>query len=650
METMTAGVDRSAAAQQGEALRGHSRRLRIALGLVAFGLVTAATVLVAHPRMFTGIAAYDDEGYMLIALKSFVHHGHLYNDVFTQYGPFYYEAWGGLFSLFGIPVNLDSGRMATMVAWVLTSLTLGLATWRMTRSIVLGLVVQMVVFAALSVAVNEPMHPGGIICLMLAAIVAISCGVRERVSIGAIGLLGMAVAALILVKINVGAFALAALVLVCAVTYPALSSRRWLRLAVEVAFVATPVLLLGSKFGEAWGRAYAAHVSIAALAVVIALRSRTSGPRSNEELWWLGGGFLVAATVILLGVLGSGTSLGGLYDGTITQPLRQVDAFSIPLTQSNRIFWLDAVALGGALAYWYVARGRRGGAQTGGPLTSVLSIVVGIEMVLALMGESLPFDSISLPAYQLSLLGFAWVALIPAPGASPSTSFARLLLPPLAVLQALHAYPVAGSQLFWASFLLVPVGALCIANGVRGLSPGLQGRERRAAIAFGVLVAVVLTGFVANKTLRVQLRENRAVYDAAIPLDLPGATSVRAGETEVRLMRAISAGINANCNSFVMLPGMNSFYFWTRQEPPTGYNATGWPTLFDDEAQRRVIADTRLIEGLCLLRNLPLAEGWGEGIPPGPLVRYLHRGFRLLGADGDYELLRREGPAGAGGA
>ncbi|HSS03731.1 MAG TPA: hypothetical protein VLK89_00910 [Solirubrobacterales bacterium] len=649
METMTAGVDESAGARRVETPRGQPTWLRIALGLIAFGFVTVLTVLIAHPRMFTGFAAYDDEGYMLIALRSFVNHGHLYDDVFTQYGPFYYEAWGGLFSLFGIPIDLDSGRMATMIAWILTSLTLGLASWRMTRSIVLGVVVQMLVFAALSVAVNEPMHPGGIICLLLAAIVAISCGVRERVSVGAIGLLGIAVAALILVKINVGAFALAAVVLACAVSYPALSSRRWLRLAIEAAFVATPILLLASKFGESWGRAYAVHVSVAALAVVIVLRSRDSGPRSNEELWWLGGGFAAAVLTILLGVVGSGTSFNGLLDGMITQPLRQVDAFSIPLIQSSRIFWFDAAGLGGALAYWYVARGRRRAAPAMGPVTSVLSIVVGIEMALALMGESLPFDSTSVAAYPLCLLGFAWVALIPAPGASPATSFARLLLPPLAVLQALHAYPVAGSQLFWASFLLIPVGALCVANGVRGLSAGLgQGPERRAALAFGVLVAVLLTGFVANKTLRVQLRENRAVYDAAIPLDLPGAGSVRAGEPEVDLVRRITASIDANCGSFVMLPGMNSFYFWTDQEPPSGYNATGWPTLFDDDAQRRVIADTRSIEGLCLLRNVPLAQGWGEGIPPGPLVRYLHRGFEPIAAfDNDYELLRREGVAGS---
>lgn len=647
METRSAGASAGADAWGKPARLAGDRRLRIGLGIAAFSAVTLLTVLIAYPRMFTGVAAYDDEGYMLIALQSFVDHGSLYDDVFTQYGPFYYEAWGGLFSLFGIPVDLNAGRMATMIAWILTSLTLGLATLRMTRSIVLGIVTQMLVFAALSVAVNEAMHPGGIICLLLAAIVAISCAVRERVSVGAIGLLGATIAALTLVKINVGAFAIAAVVLACAASYPVLSNRRWLRLAVEVAFVATPVVLLASKFGEVWARDYAIHVSVAALAVVIVLRSRESGPRSSEELLWLGGGFLAATLTILLGVLGSGTSAGGLLDGLIAQPLRQVDAFSIPLIQSDRIFPLDAIALGGAIAYWYVARGAQQAAPAWGLVTSAFSILVGVEMGLALMGESLPFDSAPVPAYQLSLLAFAWVALIPAPGAAPATSFARLLLPPLAVMQALHAYPVAGSQLFWASFLLVPVGALCVANGVCGLAAGLgSGREWRAALAFGIVAAIALTGFVANKTMRLQLRENRAVYDAAVPLDLPGAGSLRVGEPEAALYRQIAAAIDANCGSFVMLPGMNSFYVFTEREPPSGYNATGWPTLFDDDAQRRVIADTRSIEGLCLLENVPLAEGWGEGIPEGPLVRYLHRGFEPIVAFGDYRLLRREAVAG----
>jgi hypothetical protein len=629
-----------------------SGRNRLLAGIVAFAALTVLAVLVAYPRIYSGFASYDDEGYMLIALQSFIEGGSLYDDVFTQYGPFYYEAWGGVFSLFGIGVDLDSGRMATLVAWILTCLGLGLATWRMTGSILLGLLVQMLVLAALgAVAPNEPMHPGGIICLQLAAIVVIACAVRQRLSPLAMGLLGGAVASLVLVKINVGALAVAAVVLACAAAYPAIGGRRWLRLAIEVAFVATPFVLTSAKLGEPWAREYAAHVSVSALAMVIALRARQAGPRAAEELWWLGGGFLAVAAAVLLAVLGAGTSLGGLFDGLIEQPLRQADAFFIPLVQSGeRILLLDALALAAAIAYWYARRGstvESSGAWRAG--LAVFSILVGVELALSSIGRALPFDTSGLPAYQLSLLAFAWVGLVPAPGASPAGAFARLLLPPLAVMQALHAYPVAGSQLLWASVLLIPVGALCVASGVRNLSAVLgEGQERRAALALGAVAAVALTLFVADTTVRKPLRDYRATYDSLVPLGLPGAERVRVGAPEAELYQEVTAAIDANCRAFVMLPGMDSFYFWTDQRPPTGYNATGWPTLYDDAAQRHVIEDTRSLRGLCLLENQALAGGWSAGREDGgPLIRYLGQGFEPIAAVGDYRLLRREG-TGAG--
>ncbi|HEX6228208.1 MAG TPA: hypothetical protein VFZ41_01965, partial [Solirubrobacterales bacterium] len=471
-----------------------------------------------------------------------------------------------------------------------------------------------------------------------------------RISPGAVGLLGAAVAALVLVKVNVGAFALAAVVLACVVSYPALSNRAWLRLAVEIAFVLTPIALMTGKLGEPWARDYAAHVTIAALAVVIVLRTRTGGPRPSEELWWLGGGFVVTTAAILAAAIGSGTSVGGLLDGVIGQPLRQADAFSIQLDQSSRIHLLDALALSGALAYAYAARPR--GTTVGSPgwgvLTGLVSILVGVELALSVIGKTLPYDGLGLPAYQLSLLGFAWVALIPAPGLPAGTAFARLLLPPLAVMQALHAYPVAGSQIAWSAFLIIPVGALCIANGVAGLARALgEGRERRALAAFGLVVGLVLSLFVANTTLRVPLRDNRAARDAAVPLELPGSSAVRVGEPEVELYQSISRAIDANCSDLLMLPGMNSFYFWAQQDPPTRYNATSWMTLFDEDDQRRVIADTRSIDGLCLLENPAIAAAWSGGeIPEGPLVRYLRRGFEPVVAIGDYQLLRREATVG----
>jgi len=156
--------------------------LRVALPVVGFAAVAVVTALIAHPRMFTGFASYDDEGYMLIALKAFVHHGHLYDDVFSQYGPFYYEFWGGIFGAFGIGVTHDAGRTVTMIAWVLASLLCGLASWRMTRSAPLGLGAQILVFGGIATVTNEPMHPGGIICLLLATILAIASLVRGRSS------------------------------------------------------------------------------------------------------------------------------------------------------------------------------------------------------------------------------------------------------------------------------------------------------------------------------------------------------------------------------------------------------------------------------------------------------------------------------------
>lgn len=626
-------------------LTRHRRAIRIVLALVAFGTVTFVSCLIADPKVHTGFAGYDDEGYMLIALQSFVEGGALYDDVFSQYGPFYYEAWGGVFSLFGIPVDLDSGRTATLVAWLLTSIVLGLSTFRMTGSIVLGIVVQMMVFAALGEVVsNEPMHPGGIICLLLALIVANASAVREHLSLGAMAALGGGVAALVLVKVNVGLFAIAAVVLACAVSYPTLAGR-WRRLAVEVAFVATPIVLMGTKLDQTWARDYAVHVAIAALAIVIVLRSRQSGPRRAEELWWLGGGFLATAAAIALAIVGAGTSFGGLFEGLIEQPLRQAGAFMIPLSQSHdHIFLLDGIALGTALAYWYAARGRTAGAEPiWGAATSLFSILVGAEMALSVIGRALPFETVDFDAHQLSLLAFAWVALIPAPGRS-SAAFARLLLPPLAVMQALHAYPVAGSQLLWSAFLLIPVGALCVASGVRGLSASLgEPRERRAAAALGVAAALALTIYVADTTLRQPLRDYREAYDASVPLDLPGARSVRLGEPEAVRYRQITAAIDANCHALVMLPGMYSFNFWLDQRPPTGYNATAWPTLFDERAQQRVIEDTRLIGDLCLLENRPLARSWSAGnYPRGPLVHYLGQGFEPIATFDDFRLLKRE--------
>lgn len=633
-----------------EALRAHG--LRLGLGVLAFAAVTVVTYPIARYRMFTGFSDYDDEGYMLIALKSFLSHGWFY-DVFSGYGPFYYQFWGGLFSMFGISVSNDSGRAVTMAVWVLSSLLIGMSTWRMTGSVVLGLATQLAVFQELASLRAEPMHPGGIVVLLISAIVVFSCFTRGRRSSLSLGLLGGAVMAVALVKINVGIFALLAVALVCTVSYPGLARHRWLRPVIELGFVALPLVLMSSKLGEAWVRQYAFHVFAAALAVVIALRARGVGRRESKELWWLCGGFLVVGATVLLVILFGGCSLSRLTE-LIMFPLRFAGAFSYPLVLPNWTYLLDLLAVMGALGSWYIARNREARLSlTWSWLGSALSIFVGFFMAFSGIFEfgigPIVIGSTT-PSTRLGLLSLAWLALIPPSGKPNGTQFARLLLPPLAVLQALHAFPVAGSQVSWSAMLLIPVGALCIANGGRWIASSLGTQSvRRAPLAIGAVAVTVAAAALVSIQVMLGLDQVRNTYNRSVALGLPGAQDVRVSQEVAANYRATVAAIDKNCKSFVMLPVMNSFYLWTQQQPPADYKVTVTaPTmLFDEARQQRVIDGTRSIDGLCLLENTPLWQKWTRlgagGIPAGPLVHYLHHGFVPIAKFGDYELLKREG-------
>jgi hypothetical protein len=624
------------------------RQVRLLVGGIAIAAVTLVTLLIAIPRTFVGFAFYDDEGYMLIALRSFLQHGHLYDDVFSQYGPFYYEFWGGFFEIFGISANHDGGRTATIVAWVGASLILGLAVWRMTRSNLLGLATQILVFGAIISVVNEPMHPGGLTCLLLAVSVGVSCFVRRGPSPLAMAFLGGASMALILVKINVGVFALLALALACMASYPALSRWRFSRPATEVLFVAVPLLVMGSKLGDDWVRHYAVHVAVAALAVVIALRARAVQQRDGEELWWLGGGLLVVGATICATILAAGTTPAGLVEGVISQPLRQSDLYATEFVLSSRTYLFDLLGLLGAVTFWYFARYREGPPSSAlVSAAAVVTVLVGVEMALSVIGRTILFGVNDFPGYQIGLLSFAWVALIPPlRDEGDAAAFARLLLPPLAVLQGLHAFPVAGSQVQWSAFLLVPVGALCVAGGAGMLSIAIgDGRERRVIRAIGVVVAAGMLLILANNQLRKPLNEARAAYDGSVSLGLPGAEEVHLSPEDAELYRSVTEAIDRSCRSLITMPGMNSFYLWSEIDPPTGYNATAWMMMFDDAHQQRIVDETRSDRDLCLLENESMAELWNQGgVPDGPLIDYLHEDFSPVATIDNYRLLRREGP------
>src|SRR5262249_21351920 len=142
------------------------------LALAAHAVVTVILAASAYWQIISGDPpGWDDEGFLLVSLRSFMDGGHLYGDVFTQYGPFYYEFWGGLFTLIGQPVSIDGGRLIVVTLWAATPLLCGAAVYRFTHSLGSTVIAQVVTAWVLNSLATEPVHPGALPAHLVAAAV-----------------------------------------------------------------------------------------------------------------------------------------------------------------------------------------------------------------------------------------------------------------------------------------------------------------------------------------------------------------------------------------------------------------------------------------------------------------------------------------------
>ncbi|MCV7347658.1 hypothetical protein [Mycolicibacterium rhodesiae] len=620
------------------------RGFRLVLGVLAFAAMTAATSMIGWYHIFTGFFRdNDDEGYFLFSLKSFLDSGWHYDGT-TGYGPFYYEFWGSVLSISGFEVGHDNSRLMTLFAWVLTCVLFGLSAWWITRSAMIGLLTQYCTFLALFSLAREPMHPAAIIALLLSVIVVFACFVREHTARLPLALLGGAVMALILIKINIGVFALAAVALVAVVTYPALRRIRWVRPLGEFGVVALPLLLMNSKLSEPWTRHFAFHISAAALAVVITLRAREVDQRDSRELWWLGGGFAFCGAAVFLVLVAAGTTPSTILDGTIILPLRFPNLLSFPLLLPSWTYILDLLAVAGAIGYWYATRNLE---SLQGVwwiyLSASLSFLIGLAMVTSV---SMPMNNLS----PLVFATFAWAALARLPNQPPAkerTAFVRSLLPPMAVLQTLQAFPIPFVQSYWGGLLLIPVGMLCIANGIRWVASTRNQHAPKTHLA-RVCATTAAVGVAILMGLHVSqvFKYVRAAFEGSTPLGLRGAEMVRDSPDKAANVKATVAKIEAQCQSLVGHPEMASFYLWTDHKLPAGYDPTSWSLLFDGAPQQKAVQVMRSLPGLCVLENKPQIEFfWGPDsmkLPNDTLNRYFNSEFSTIAEFGDYTIKQQK--------
>ncbi len=574
----------------------------------------------AYYAVNTGFGPWDDEGFLLLSLRDFLERGGLYDEVYSQYGPLYHELWGGLFQLVGHPVSHDTGRLIVLALWVGTASLLGLVAQRLTGRLLLGLAVTALTFGVTSRVSSEPMHPGATICGLL-ALLALALALVPARRVPALAATGALVAAIGLVKVNVGVFAAVGVALaLMAVMAP----RRWP--VVEAVAVLLPFALMADGLDQGWALSYAIQVAGGVLALVIVLRA-TGPPAEPAGSGWLRPlalGLLGCAAIVLAGALLTGSSPGGLWQGIVLGPLRTGTNFTAPLERSDVA--LAAGLLAPVVAGALVLFGRDAGALAGG------LVRIGAGLVICFSAAAWPLlDEGATGPLSLGPM-LAWVAALPPRGSRPGAPerFARVALVAVAVLQVLHAYPVASSQLGFARLLFPLVGALCIADGLGALQVD---RVRARAVAAWVGCAV-FAAWAFNSFVWKPLDVARYVYRAYEPLPFAGATRVHVPPNDAALYAGVvDAMQRSGCRSFLSMPGLGSFRFWSRIPMPTGYNSGHWWDTVPEADQARTVEAARRTPGLCLLRGQRYVEFWHPGgpLPRTPLVDYIEEEFSRPG-------------------
>jgi hypothetical protein len=587
----------------------------------------------AYWRAFSHYAAYDDEGYVLQTIRSYLEGQRLFEDVFTQYGPAFFVLESLIHQTLGAPLTHDVERFATVGIWVAASACSAAIVLRLTQSSIAAVLTLVGVFLHLTPLVFEPGHPQGWLVLTIALVTLIAAWARAD-ALSAVQMTTAAVltAIALLVKVNVGAY------LALGFALPVLLASRLPRsrvTSVLLAAVATlacvlPLVVTRSHLrGWALNYALVTCFSLAATILVIAPAGRQSLPVGIILRYTLT--TAVACALLLLPALVRGTSVWSLLNGIILRPSYFADLFTIPLMVPTASLLPASVSLAASVAFVVYQRFRPALPSTTVAVAKLLVGAIGLRLYWT--------GYIGLLSYFTPLL---WIVAVPSKDdSSRGETLGRSVLALVAVFQSLQAYPVAGSQVAFASFLMIPVVFVCLYDGVAILA-------RRFAAARGVLswafqISMVVAGLLLYSRVA-NPRVWRAAHAAGYELRLRGAEHLRLPAPDVARYHWLSGAVGENCGALLTLPGLYSLNAWAGVPPVNGMNATAWMTLLSPTEQASVWSAIDGADRACAVYNPTIAAVWIGQTSPETLSAYREMVARfqpIAEADG-YRLLMRK--------
>lgn len=584
--------------------------------LFAYAAIALVGAIYAYLQLHSQWTPYDDEGYLLQSLREFVAGRTLYSDVYSQYGPFYYELFGGFFAATGIEPTNDSGRLIVIVVWVSGATMLGLLAQYVTGRAWIGWVTQAVAIS-LTFLANEPMHPLGLATLLTIAVMALLPWRRDSAADARALGLGAVCAALALVKVNQGLLAVLSIGLAALLVAP----DRHRKAAATAALVLLPPALMVANLDDGLVIRLALLESAGLAAIAAASwRLRIDHP-TGRWLAAIATGGLVLGAAVCAAILVTGTSPSQLVDGAIVAPSRHPQTTFAPL----RLDWLG---VGAALAGLALALVAATGLARPSPTLRVAGRGLAAAAI-AVAAISIQDTSITDTSWEFPVFAaLAWLAVRPAQTQSDATDgLPRVAAVLIAATGLLQVYPIAGTQRMAVAMAMLLVAGVIASDAAQLLTAG--GR-RLPVVAVTAGAAAFALCCLAAFGLSHPVQRATGAYADKQAIGLHGAEGLRVSRQSARAYRQIAAA-TSRCDPLVTYPGMNSFNIWTRKRPPTGMNTTSWMTLLDDDQQQRIVDAIEDKPRLCVLRNGAIESGWlhfsrknPAEIAGRPLVRYLN--------------------------
>jgi hypothetical protein len=599
--------------------------------LLALLLAGTAMLIAAYALINTTFMLYDDEGYVLLTYRNFINGGRLYDDIFSQYGPWPYAYHLVIDRLSPWPLTHSVGRALTAIHWTLTALLVGAVTVRLTRQKLYALPAAFACFGLLWPMSSEPSHPGSLICLVLAlgTLLVVSAHDRGRWSMLAAGI-GVIAALLVLTKINIGVLFLAGAG-AAALRLTAWPTR-WQATAGATAtlgLLAVPWGLMGGNLHHAWVLTLAVLFTLCVAGWLWLTPATATGRPIPPRTWFISAlAFGLTLLVVVAAVCARGTTPAALLQAVLLQPLRHPSSFIMGFTWQDGVWPVATLgALLTARAGWEWRRQGRLSQPVfwlvGTVRTACFAwFVIHPEVWLTRPGLN-GFVGYCLPLLPLFLIPLKASTT----GEATATSALRLWGTALALPQVLHAYPVAGSQLSWGTFLLVPLFVTGWHEATVALADRWPARARWLPLAARTLLLVV-----GLAQIGMLLQTAWARHITSKPFGLPGAETIRAGDRARLTLRVLTLNASVHADVLFSRQGMYSYNLWSGVPTPTAQNATHWFWLLDAPAQQAIIDRLRTTPRSAVITSQALDAFLVEiGVPMAcPLQTYILEKYRPL--------------------